>query len=117
MADLIDNYQDCEIEFFDNKVRFYFGELLQSVGDTGYFAEIERKLPRAMNFFEKYGMKFALLKIERSRGQINSLTAARTKRMVTKFSLSNLVLLGLIVIFAVFFITITTQAILGMFSR
>ena len=117
MVDLIDNYQDCEIEFFDNKVRFYFGELLQSVGDTGYFAEIERKLPRAMNFFEKYSMKFTLLKVEQSRGQINPLTATRTKRMIAKFSFSNLVLLGLIVIFVIFFITMTTQAILGMFSR
>ena len=66
MSFLMDNFGDCDFEFFNNKVRILFPnseqkEFCQPV----LFNEMQVNMPRAMKFFEKFNQKFSLLRVDR----------------------------------------------------
>lgn len=67
MSFLMDNFDDCDFEFFDNKVRILFPNIKQKTSyQPGLFIEMQAHMSRAMKFFEKFNQKFLLLKVDRT---------------------------------------------------
>ena len=66
MSFLMDNFGDCDFEFFDNKVRILFpNNEKKTFSQLVLFNEMKVNMPRAMKFFEKFNQKFSLLKVDR----------------------------------------------------
>ena len=67
MSFLMDNFGDCDFEFFDNKVRILFPNNEQKTFfQPVLFNEMRVNMPRAMKFFEKFNQKFSLLRVDRT---------------------------------------------------
>lgn len=66
MRFLMDNFDDCDFEFFDNKVRILFpNNERKTFSQPVLFNEMKVNMPRAMKFFEKFNQKFSLLRVDR----------------------------------------------------
>lgn len=81
MSFLMDNFGDCDFEFFDNKVRILFpNNEKKTFSQPVLFNEMKVNMPRAMKFFERFNQKFSLLRVDRIVPNKNRVAARDERR-------------------------------------
>ena len=81
MSFLMDNFGDCDFEFFDNKVRILFpNNEKKTFSRPVLFNEMKVNMPRAMKFFERFNQKFSLLRVDRIVPNKNRVAARDERR-------------------------------------
>ena len=102
MAALIDNFMVCDIEFFDNKVRFYFVADYSNAQDpVGVFDYMAEKFSVADRFLEQYRAKFVHLKVAGRFAAVRKVTAFSIEEIFTPSALKKIAIIAG-VLFAVF---------------
>jgi hypothetical protein len=102
MAALIDNFMVCDIEFFDNKVRFYFVADYSNTQDpVGVFDYMAEKFGVADRFLENYRAKFVHLKVAGRFAAARKVTAFSIEEIFTPSALKKIAIIAG-VLFAVF---------------
>lgn len=102
MAALINNFMVCDIEFFDNKVRFYFvAEYSNAQDPVGVYDYMAEKFGVADRFLENYRAKFVHLKVAGRFAAAQKVTAFSIEEIFTPSALKKIAIIAG-VLFAVF---------------